>query len=98
LTVVSAWLLMHTAFTLRYAHLYYANADHIGGLDFPGKELPDDLDFAYFSFTLGMTYQTSDVSISDRSIRRLALGHVLLSFVFNTIILALAINLILSRL
>ena len=90
--VVSAWLLTHTAFTLRYAHLYYRDADS-GGLAFPGNEPPDDLDFAYFSFTLGMCFQVSDVTIEDRYIRRTALLHAILSFFYNTAILALALNL-----
>jgi uncharacterized membrane protein len=92
--VVIAWLLTHTAYTLRYAHLYYRDDDEgIGGLDFPGSDRPDALDFAYFAFTLGMCFQVSDVCISSRHIRRAALGHALLSFVFNTAILALALNL-----
>ncbi|MCA8832050.1 DUF1345 domain-containing protein [Hymenobacter pini] len=93
--VLTAWLLVHTLFTLRYAHLYYA-ADGKraeGGLEFPGNEKePDYLDFAYFSFVIGMTAQTADVGVSDRLIRRLALVHGLLSFGFNTAVVALTIN------
>jgi uncharacterized membrane protein len=92
--VIIAWLLVHTAYTLRYAHLYYCDDDEgIGGLEFPGQLRPDALDFAYFAFTLGMCFQVSDVAISNRLIRRAALGHALLSFLFNTAILALALNL-----
>jgi uncharacterized membrane protein len=91
--VISAWLLTHTAFTLRYAHLYY-RGEEIGGLGFPGDQPPDDLDFAYFAFTLGMCFQVSDVTIQDRQIRRTALLHAVLSFFYNTAILALALNLI----
>lgn len=93
--VACAWLLTHSAYTLRYAHLYYRD-DHegIGGLDFPGKREPDDLDFAYFSFTIGMCYQTSDVTVSSHTIRRTVLVHAIISFAYNTAILALALNLI----
>ncbi|TGD81581.1 DUF1345 domain-containing protein [Hymenobacter wooponensis] len=96
LSVVTAWLLVHTLFTLRYAHLFYDAADasgQEGGLEFPGDEKePDYLDFAYFSFVIGMTAQTADVSISDRGIRRLALLHGVLSFGFNTAVVALTIS------
>lgn len=97
--VVLSWLLIHTVFTIRYAHLYYTttgdqNKPYAGGLEFPGAEPPDFLDFAYFSFVLGMTFQTADVSISGRIIRRLALVHGFLSFVYNTGIIALSINII----
>jgi uncharacterized membrane protein len=95
--VVVAWALTHTAYTLRYAHLYYRDDDDgEGGLEFPGKLDPDGLDFAYFAFTLGMCFQVSDVAISSRSIRRAALTHALLSFVYNTVVLAMALNLVLS--
>lgn len=96
--VVSAWALMHTGFTVRYAHLYYRDDSDVGGLDFPGHEEPDYLDFAYFAFVIGMTFQTADISISNRMIRRLALTHGVLAFAFNTLILALAVNLIFGRL
>lgn len=97
-----SWTLIHTLFTIRYAHLYYDLPTDAGqdishypkGLIFPGTELPDFLDFAYFSFVLGMTFQTADVSIAGTTIRRLALLHGLLSFVYNTTIIALSINII----
>lgn len=101
-SVVGSWLLVHTMFTLRYAHYYYlreqthSQEEHAGGLDFPGDNLPDYWDFAYFSFVLGMTFQVSDVAITSRLMRRLALLHGLLSFAFNTIIVALSINIISS--
>ena len=95
--VLTSWLLTHTAYALRYAHLYYRDDEAgVGGLDFPGKEPPDLLDFAYFAFTVGMCFQVSDVCISARSIRRTALGHALLAFLYNTAILALALNLALE--
>jgi uncharacterized membrane protein len=91
--VACAWSLTHTAYTLRYAHLYYRDDDPEGGLVFPGDGAPDYLDFAYFSFTVGMCFQVSDVTITGRSIRRAVLGHAILSFAHNTAILALALNL-----
>jgi uncharacterized membrane protein len=94
--VSASWLLVHTVFTLRYAHIYYDADEHghdVGGLDFPGgaKE-PDYLDIAYFAFVIGMTAQTADVSISGYRQRRLALAHGLLSFSFNTALLALVVS------
>ena len=94
--VLSSWTLVHTMFALRYAHTYYGEGDspdqQVGGLDFPGDENPDYLDFAYFSFVIGMTAQVSDVQISAKGLRSLALVHGILSFCFNTVILALTIN------
>ncbi len=99
--VIVSWILLHTIYTLRYAHLYYdADTDidgqtkAIGGLQFPGKDQPDYLDFVYFSFIVGMTFQVSDVNITSRRIRRVCLMHALMSFAFNTAILALSINVI----
>src|SRR5512140_728963 len=94
-TVIVSWCLTHTAFTLRYAHLFYrAGRDEEGGLNFPGKAKPDDLDFAYFAFTIGMCFQVSDVTVTTRTVRRTALAHALLSFAYNTVVLALVVNLI----
>ena len=94
--VGAAWLLVHTVFTLRYAHVYYdANEDgsDVGGLVFPGNDPePDYLDIAYFAFVIGMTAQTADISISGRTLRRVALLHGLISFVFNTTLVALVIS------
>lgn len=92
--VVAAWTLTHTAYTLRYAHLYYRDAGEEGGLTFPGDQAPDAMDFAYFAFTIGMCFQVSDVVITSRPMRRAVLGHALLSFVYNTAILALSLNLV----
>jgi uncharacterized membrane protein len=96
-----SWLLLHIIFTYRYAHLYYENiqspeGSYIPALDIPNESNPDYLDFAYFSFVIGMTFQVSDISISSRQIRRLALLHGLLSFLFNTVIVALSINVIID--
>jgi uncharacterized membrane protein len=99
-SVIISWWLVHTIFTMRYAHLYYTtNPDGdkkkpIGGLQFPDEPEPDYLDFVYFSFVLGTTFQVSDVEISSRPIRRLALVHGLIAFAFNTAILALSINVV----
>jgi len=99
-TIIDSWLLTHTMFALRYAHIYYlddsetAIIDEIGGLDFPNEKQPDYGDFLYFALVLGMTFQVSDVQITSRRIRRLATIHGVLSFFFSTAILALSINLI----
>lgn len=93
-----SWVLVHSIFTFHYAHMYYfkENDDATVGkpLDFPGKEKPDYLDFAYFAFVIGMTFQVSDVEIPSRTIRRTVLAHSLLSFALNTFVVALTINLI----
>ena len=101
-SVIVSWVLVHTIFTLRYAHMFYATDPDddnkkklLGGLEFPGNEKePDYLDFVYFSFVVGMTFQVSDVEISSRQIRRLAWIHGMISFAFNTAIVALSINVI----
>jgi uncharacterized membrane protein len=97
--MIFSWLLIHTSFTLRYAHIFYGDHEtepntHAGGLEFPGDTLPDYLDFAYYSFVLGMTFQVSDVQITSRRFRRMALLHGILSFVFDTIMIALTINIL----
>lgn len=96
--MILSWVLIHTLFALRYAHIYYGNdvdnpTNHAGGLIFPGDKRPEYPDFAYFSFVLGMTFQVSDVQITNRSLRTLALFHGLISFAYNTIMIALVINL-----
>lgn len=107
-TLALAWLFSNTIYALHYAHLFYLGDDEggdRGGIDFPGMgEIDDDdssgsggaepnyWDFAYFSFTLGMTFQTSDVEISSPRIRRVVLGQSMAAFVFNIGVLALTIN------
>lgn len=98
-TVSGSWLFLHTVLALHYAHAYYwpkrrtGHPDgHHGGLDFPGGELPDYADFLYFSFVLGATSQTSDVQITGKPIRRLAMLHGVFAFAFNTVLLALTVN------
>lgn len=97
-SVIISWWLTHTVFTIRYAHLFYSDKggkeEYAAGLEFPKEPEPDYLDFVYFSFVIGMTFQVSDVEISSRKIRRLAWAHGILSFVFNTVIVALSINII----
>lgn len=93
--VVLGWLVTHTSYTFRYARIYYApdeRGEATKGLGFPGIEEPDDMDFAYFSLTLGMAFQVSDVTVTSSDLRRTVLFHALQSFVFNTIIVALALN------
>ena len=95
-TLVLAWLFSNTVYALHYAHLFYSPDDDgegdQGGLEFPKTDEPDYWDFAYFSFTLGMTFQTSDVDISGRGMRRVVLGQCLAAFVFNLGVLAFTIN------
>jgi uncharacterized membrane protein len=94
LAVALSWMLTHTSYTLRYAHLYYRDDEEgVGGLVFPGKGEPRYFDFAYFAFTIGMCFQVSDVVVEGSQLRATVLGHALLSFVYNTTILALALNL-----
>ena len=93
-TLVLTWLFANTVYALHYAHLYYAQVGgrDAGGLDFPGTPEPRYGDFAYFAFTLGMTFQTSDVSITARAMRRVALLHSAAAFVFNIGVIAFTIN------
>lgn len=92
---VSSWLLVHTLFTLRYAEIYYTAEPH-QGIEFNQKEPPQYTDFAYMAFSLGMTYQVSDTSITTRAMRSAALRHSLLAYVFGVGILATTINLVVS--
>ena len=95
-TVGLSWALVHTIFTIHYSHIYYSdeNGKHKRGIIFPHDNEPTFLDFAYFSFVVGMTFQVSDVVISSKRIRKLCLMHGVISFLFNTFILAIAINII----
>ena len=93
-TIALSWAAVHTSFALHYAHEYYRGRKP-GGLQFPSghsDELPDYWDFVYFSFVIGMTAQVSDVGITDKIIRRTATVHGIISFVFNTALLALMVN------
>jgi uncharacterized membrane protein len=94
-TVVLSWATVHTVFTLRYAHEYYAEQP-VGGLDFksgPDFE-PDYRDFAYVAFGIGMTFQVADTEVNDRTIRHTVLLHSVLSYLFGAVILAVLINVV----
>jgi len=94
LAVAVAWVMTHTMYTLRYAHLYYRDGvEREGGLAFPGGGHPAYIDFAYYAFTVGMCFQVSDVTITNPRLRRETLIHAVLSFAYNTVILAVALNL-----
>lgn len=91
-TILLSWLFAHTMFGLHYAHDYYAGEDDRQGLKFPGETPPDYWDFMYFSFNLGAAAQTSDVQVESPRMRRVVLAHTIVSFLFNTGVLALAVN------
>ena len=100
LTVALSWASVHTGFALHYAHEYY-RGHKPGGLQFPSGDKDDHADywdFVYFSFVIGMTAQVSDVGITDKTIRRIATIHGIISFVFNTALLALMVNIAASAL
>lgn len=95
LAVPLGWAFVHANVAPHYARLYYRGTKGdaaLPGLQFPGGAAPDVSDFLYFSFVIGMTAQTSDVQIASRAIRRLALMHGVVSFFYNTVIVALAVN------
>jgi uncharacterized membrane protein len=93
--VILSWALTHTLLTLRYAHLYYReDAEGVGGVEFPGTRAPNYFDFAYFAFTIGMCFQVSDTTTTSPQIRRTALLHAILSFAYNTVVLAFTLNLV----
>ena len=96
-SIATAWLIIHTAFALHYAHRYYivAHGRHNtqgAPLDFPGRQTPVYVDFLYFSFTIGATSQTSDVGVATTRMRGLVLVHGVVAFLFNTTLLALTVN------
>ena len=88
-SVALAWTSVHTVYVLRYARLYYSPPE--GGIDFHG-ETPDYVDFAYLGLTIGMTFQVSDTDLTGKRIRRVALHHALLSYLFGTGIVAIAVS------
>jgi uncharacterized membrane protein len=97
-TIFLSWLLIHTVFALYYAHEFHTEGHggargQGGGLKFPDDRTPDYLDFLYFSFVVGTTAQTSDVDVCSRAMRRVVMLHGILSFFFNTAVIALAVNL-----
>src|SRR6266567_3825885 len=93
-TIVLSWAFIHSMFALHYAHEFYGNGRDgiVGGIAFPDDNEPDYWDFCYFAFTIGMCAQVSDATISSKSIRRTALSHSVISFVFNAALLALTVN------
>lgn len=96
-TVFLSWFTVHTLFVLRYAHLYYRQPE--GGIEFGSddgatEESPDYLDFVYIAFTVGMTFQVSDTGVAKRAIRRAVIRHALLSYLFGTVIVGVAINVV----
>ena len=98
-SIMLSWTLVHTILTFHYAQIYYdddlsGKEQHRGGLIFPHDDTPNYLDFAYFSFIVGMTFQVSDVEVTDKIMRRLVLLHGLISFVLNTFVVALTVNFI----
>ena len=97
-TVAASWLFGHVLFGLHYAHRFYApdETGDRGGLLFPGETEPDYWDFLHFSLIIGVASQTADVQIADRGLRRLSTVHSVTAFVFNTVLVALAVNLAVS--
>jgi uncharacterized membrane protein len=100
-TLLLIWLFANSIYALHYAHAYYTQdggkGGDAGGLEFPGTDTPSYGDFAYFSFTLAMTFQTSDVAITSRPIRRIALLHCFAAFVFNIGVIAFTISMLGGR-
>lgn len=96
-TTAGSWLVIQTVLALHYAHEYYlpdAEGQRAGGLAFPGDEPPDYWDFLHFAVVIGVAAQTADIAITDRRLRRLATVHSVIAFAFNTLIIALAMNLV----
>jgi len=91
-SVAAAWAALHTVFMLRYARIFYT--DGVGGIDFNEDEPPNYVDFAYVALTIGLTFQVSDTDLSSKSMRRTALHHALLSYLFGAVIVALTINVV----
>lgn len=92
LSVVLSWTVVHAVFMLRYARAYYA--EPAGGIEFNEDEPPTYVDFAYFAFTIGMTFQVSDTNINSKTVRRITLHHALLSYLFGAVLLGLVINVV----
>jgi uncharacterized membrane protein len=93
--VALSWTVTQTAFAMRYARLYYReDREGIGGIELPGDTPPAYFDFAYFAFTIGMCFQVSDACVSSPQIRRVVLLHAIISFGYNSVILAFVLNLV----
>jgi uncharacterized membrane protein len=91
-SVVLSWMVVHTVFALKYARAYYS--EPAGGIAFNEDEPPNYIDFAYYAFTIGMTFQVSDTNITSRAVRRTTLHHALLSYLFGAVLLGLVINVV----
>jgi len=99
-TLLLSWIFMNTMFAIHYAHAFYgddANKRKRGGLEFPGEGDADYWDFVYFAFVIGMTFQVSDVQVSDRRMRRIVLAHGVIAFFFNVVIIALSVNVVAGK-
>lgn len=106
LSVLLGWLAVHTMWAMHYAFEYYdrpdasgrkkTGRDVVGGLDFPGDDPPDGTAFLYFSYVIGMTAQTSDTEVTSNAMRRIVTVHAIFSFLFNTVIVAAAVNIVVS--
>ena len=91
-TVILSWMFTHTIFALHYAYEFYGEGERANGLKFPDGSRPDYWDFIYFSFVIGMTFQVSDVAITNKWIRHSVTAHGVLSFFFNATVIALAVS------
>jgi uncharacterized membrane protein len=97
-TVVLSWAFIHTIFALHYAYDFYGDGKRANGLKFPGDDKPDYWDFMYFSFVVGMTFQVSDVAVTNKWIRRSVVAHGIVSFFYTTTVVALTVNMAASAL
>ncbi|HET6555087.1 MAG TPA: DUF1345 domain-containing protein [Dyella sp.] len=92
-SIVLSWLFLNVMFAMHYAHGYYGDfGKQHEGLEFPGTPQPDYWDFTYFAIVIGMTFQVSDVQITSRYLRRVALMHSVIAFFFNVFIIAMSVN------
>ncbi len=98
LSVLASWAAVHTVFALRYARLFYGNSPRGAGIDFNEDDPPDYRDFAYLAMTIGMTFQVSDTDLGTKDIRRTALRHALISWLFGAVLVGLTINILASLL
>jgi uncharacterized membrane protein len=99
-SLLLSWLFMNTMFALHYANAYYSGNYCDAGrdaLEFPGTKEPDYWDFMYFAIVLGMTFQVSDVQITSQRLRRIALGHSVIAFIFNVVIIAITVNVVAGK-
>jgi uncharacterized membrane protein len=98
IAISAGWLLVHTIYTFRYAHLYWYDDDgdgtECGGIKFPGTEQPSDWDFAYFSFCLGTSFAVSDPQVTETRVRKEVIGHSIIAFAYNSVIVGMVINLL----